>query len=366
MKILITGGAGFIGGHLYKSLLKNGASDIVIIDNLSPQIHGEEASFNDSRVEFIKMDIRNISNLDRSFDFDIVFHLVSETGTGQSMYEISKYVDVNENGTAALLEYLLKFNKKNFRIVLTSSRSIYGEGAYINNKNDLIHPESRSLKQLEENKWDMFIGQEKLKPIPTPETLPPKPGSIYAATKYSQEMLIKVFCSSNNIPYSICRLQNVYGEGQSLRNPYTGIISIFYNRMRQKLPINIFEDGYESRDFIHVEDVVTALIKSSISKSNALIVNVGSGKQTSVIELAKTLKKISASNVELNITGAFRLGDIRHCYADLSFAHKNLEFFPQVTLESGITRFVNWASMEPEYKDKSEIAQKELSEKGLA
>ena len=367
--ILITGGAGFIGKHLYERLLSEGAK-IHIYDNLSEQIHGKEPAFNDPRVKFTYADICDQDSIQSAvLDADIIFHLAAETGTGQSMYQIKKYVKVNETGTAILLEAILKSKNKGQQIVLASSRSIYGEGAYELKDGNVFQPDPRTSKQLENRLWDFYDEDgDILKTIPTPSTLPVKPGSIYAATKFSQEMLFSVFSKAQKIPCSILRFQNVYGEGQSLRNPYTGIISIFYNRMRQGLPINIFEDGLESRDFVHVSDVVEALV-SSIGHTDSdkpLVCNVGSGEKTTVLTLANLLYKVANIEPSIEVSGDFRVGDVRHCYADLTCAERYLKFIPKISLSDGLTKFVGWSSLQPEYQDNSSIAMAELVNRGLS
>lgn len=367
--ILITGGAGFIGTHLTSVLQENG-HHVTILDCLSKQIHGDSEYKPPKGVNFIYGDVRNAEIVRRAIKgIDVVYHLAAETGTGQSMYEIGRYVDVNEMGTAVLLEELARSSKDDVQFVLASSRSIYGEGAYSSKNGEIFQPNSRTYDQLNEGIWDFLDNDGNVvAPIPTPSNLQPKPGSIYAATKYSQEMLVTVACASKALPCTILRFQNVYGEGQSLRNPYTGIISIFYNRMRQNLPINIFEDGKESRDFVHVCDVVDAL-KNCLDRDNLsrpLIANIGSGVPTTVSELANTLSEVSGFVVPIEISGDFRVGDIRHCFADLSCAKRGLDFYPKISLKHGLTRFAKWAAIQPEYSDKSEAALDELAKQGLA
>ena len=366
--ILITGGAGFIGTHLTTVLQANGHR-VTILDCLSKQIHGDLEYKPPKDITFIYGDIRNVEIVREAIKgIDVVYHLAAETGTGQSMYEISRYVDVNEMGTAVLFEELAKSNNR-VQFILASSRSIYGEGAYRSKNGDIFQPDSRTYDQLHEGIWDFLdIDGNTVTPIATPSNLQPKPGSIYAATKYSQEMLVNVACLSKAMPCTILRFRNVYGEGQSLRNPYTGIISIFYNRMRQNLPINIFEDGEESRDFVHVSDVVDAL-HNCLDRdhlSAPLIANIGSGVPTTVSELANTISKICGFEVPVKISGDFRVGDIRHCFADLSCAERGLNFHPKISLKDGLKRFTKWASEQPEYKDKSESALDELAKQGLA
>ena len=366
--ILITGGAGFIGTHLYKRLLELGAR-VTVYDKMSTQIHGEDAIFCEPRVSFIKDDVCNIERLSAALvDVDVVYHLAAETGTGQSMYQIRHYVETNNGGSAAVLEAVASLKRRKIALVLASSRSIYGEGAYKNSIGEIYQPNSRSKKMLEMKIWEPLDDNgNKLVPIATPCSLPPKPGSIYAATKYSQEMLFSSFAAAHGLNCSILRFQNVYGEGQSLQNPYTGILSIFFNRMRQGLPINIFEDGKESRDFVHVSDVVDALVAAIVvpESPRPITVNIGSGEQTSVIQLASLLSELSGHRVPLEVTGDFRVGDIRHCFADLTCAEESLGYSPKIPLQEGLSRFLAWAKDQPTYRDQSARAMTELASKGL-
>ena len=371
MRILITGGLGFIGLVLSRRLLALG-HDIVCLDSLTPQIHGDvPAIVVPAGVRTIRGDVRQLGRLTGQEEgFDIVFHLAAETGTGQSMYRIADYVDVNEGGTAALLEAISQWSTKPSKVILASSRSVYGEGAYIDpaRPDKLIQPEARSKAQLNEGVWEFqSVDGQPLQAVATPEALPFAPNSVYAATKASQELLLRSAGHAMGFKPVIFRFQNVYGEGQSLQNPYTGIISIFYNRARQGLEIPIYEDGLESRDFIHVEDIVTALVSSiDADLPPAAILNLGSGIPTSVRHLAETLLTVAEFNVPLNVTGQFRVGDIRHCYADMTLAREMLGFEPKISLRDGLLRFVNWAASQPVHIDKSEQATQELRAKGLA
>lgn len=366
-KVLITGGAGFIGRHLTNKLLDAGY-DVVIYDNLNPQIHGENASYEYIGAEkFVKADIRNKEQLQTHLEgTSIVYHLAAETGTGQSMYEMERYVDVNDRGTSILLEAISNSSSVT-DIVLSSSRSIYGEGLYIDG-DDLVNPPSRKMEDLKNGVWEIRGSSGAfLRPRPTSEECPINPGSIYAATKYSQEMLLNIFANYSGLRTTILRFQNVYGPGQSLRNPYTGIISIFYNRIRQDLPINIFEDGLESRDFVYVDDVVDSLIKSiARADTDNIILNIGTGVQTTVSNLVESLSEVLETKVNYEITGDFRLGDIRHNYADITAANATIDYSPKYLLKDGLRKFVAWAKGQPEYEDLSGKALSELKSKGLS
>lgn len=370
MRIIITGGLGFIGSALARSLAAAG-HEVTIIDSLSVQIHGVVPRVSvPEGVQVVRLDVRQVIEHAEIFDgSDAVYHLAAETGTAQSMYKIADYVSVNELGTAALLEAIARCSRRPTRVVLASSRSVYGEGAYeaVDAPGTLIQPTARSKEQMLAGKWEPrdASGRE-LRPLPTPESLPYAPGSIYAATKASQELLLNVAAAALGFRSTILRLQNVYGEGQSLQNPYTGIISIFFNRARQGLEIPIYEDGKESRDFVHVTDVVQALqavLRAEMPSGQVL--NIGSGEGVAVARLAKELIEVSGYNVATRVTGQFRVGDIRHCYADLTQASRLLGYVPQVSLREGLSLFCAWASAQPLHEDKLDCATEELRKKGL-
>lgn len=369
-KVLITGGAGFIGTHLCKKLLEKNY-DIIIYDNLSPQIHGENKKIPNwmkAETTFIKADIRDRESLKKSvLQADKIVHLAAETGVGQSMYEIQRYTDVTIQGTSILWDILV--NEKNHvnKVILSSSRAVYGEGKYNCSKCGEVYPESRKIEDLKQGKWEIScpICGEKLDVCATDEKSMLKTTSIYAICKKTQEEMCMTMGKTLGIPCSIVRYQNVYGPFQSLNNPYTGILSIFTSRLRNNKPIQVYEDGLESRDFVHVEDVVdgTMMVLES-EKANYEIFNIGNGKSTTVLELATILTKYINPKLVPEIAGKYRMGDIRHCYADISKAQEILGYNPKYDVESGVKDFLSWAEKE-EAKDFSDNAERELTKKGL-
>lgn len=371
MKVLVTGGMGFIGSALVQRLLEIGHT-VVVLDSLTAQVHGNlptlDIAWRDhDLVRFSRSDIRDETMLDISLsDCDAVVHLAAETGTGQSMYQIGHYYSVNVTALAKMLELIGTRHRQIRRVVFASSRSVYGEGAY-RSSNGLVVPPPRSKEALERGEFEPSgPNGELLHVVPTPETVVPAPASMYAATKLAGEVMLEIFSRTYGVGAAALRFQNVYGERQSLKNPYTGILSIFANRLRQNLPINIFEDGLESRDFVHVSDVVQSIVLAlGIDQPGYMVTNVGSGLPTTVLEVASILKRLLNSSSALEITGDYRAGDIRHCYADLSRAEFMLGFRPNVTLETGLDRFIRWVLTQPVLPASSQSVQSELVRLGL-
>jgi dTDP-L-rhamnose 4-epimerase len=370
-KVLITGGAGFIGSHLGERLFHKGYQ-VVVLDKLSSQIHGDKADFPSTLKEISECNVGDVADpntyLQLPKDFDFVFHLAAETGTGQSMYAISHYSEVNVLGTALLIEHLAKQEKKVKKIILSSSRAVYGEGAYRCDTHGLVFPQERKEVDLVQGKFEPFCPfcDQELALVHTGEDAMFRPLSVYGITKLSQELLLMQSTKSLGIPFVALRFQNVYGLGQSLSNPYTGILSIFSTRMRHGQDIDIFEDGKESRDFVYIDDVVDSLVLALEKEAaNGEVFNIGSGKGTSVMEVSQSLKEKLKAHVNLNITGKYRVGDIRHNVADISKAQSLLGFIPKVNLEEGLSQFVEWFMKQPLAEDKSEKALSELKERGL-
>lgn len=374
-RILITGGAGFIGSSLALKLIEKG-HEVTVLDNLSTQIHGETPQNSElyglikDKVNFIKGDVRNRKDWLKALkEQQIIVHFAAETGTGQSMYEIEKYTDVNINGTAIFLDILANDKSQNVeKIIIASSRSIYGEGKYKCQEHGIVYP-------LERNEQDMLRKDFSVKcPIcmrdaelqPTDENSKIHPSSIYGLTKQAQEDMCMIAGKTLGIPVVAFRYQNVYGPGQSLSNPYTGILSIFSTRIKNGNDINIFEDGEESRDFVFIEDVVNATILGIEKESaNYNIYNVGSGVRTSVLEVARTLVSTYGNSVNYSISGNFRLGDIRDNYADLTKIKNDLDYRPKVTFKEGIKSFCDWVSTQEVHKDDYNKSITEMKEKGL-
>ncbi|TXH61571.1 MAG: NAD-dependent epimerase/dehydratase family protein [Burkholderiaceae bacterium] len=369
MRIVITGGLGFIGLALCRRLLEAGHA-VRLVDSLSPQIHGALPDvLAPEGAEVLRADVRRLGDHPEALaDCDAVYHLAAETGTAQSMYRIEEYTDVNATGTAALLQALARAPRRPRKVVLASSRSVYGEGAYAaEGTGTIVQPGTRSKAQLEAGQWEPRGPRgEMLRPVPTPETLPFAPSSVYAATKAAQELLLLSAAEALGIEPVVFRFQNVYGEGQSLMNPYTGIISIFFNRARQGLEIPLYEDGLESRDFVHVADIVDALVAAlQADVPPGLPMNLGSGEPTSVRMLANELLAASGFKASVRVSGQYRVGDIRHCYADLGRARDVLGYKPRVSLAQGLARFCAWAAQQPAYQDRLDAAAEELRRKGL-
>lgn len=374
-KILVTGGAGFIGSYLIKKLLKT-SSSIRVLDCLSPQIHGQipknlEWLYND-KLEFIRDSITSKKTVERALEgIDTVIHLAAETGTGQSMYEISRYFDVNVQGTANLLDVLQnnKFGTSVRSLIVASSRAIYGEGSYMCSVHGIVFPESRTNDHMFSGNFEVYCPkcEQVLTLTSTEETAPFRPMSVYGLTKQVQEQAVLMYARTNNLNAFALRYQNVFGPGQSLKNPYTGILAVFSNLARQGQPIDVYEDGLESRDFVYIDDVVEASMRAVMyDGSFAGALNVGTGEAVPVITVAQEINSYFGNKSEIRISGAFRLGDIRHNKAATHRLESVLNFKPSVSFREGLHKFLAWVETQP-LEDKSAYQKSvaELQERGL-
>jgi len=372
--ILVTGGAGFIGSNLALKLISKGYN-ITVLDNLSEQIHGLIPENHSplyrsimGKVNFIKGNVTSKDDWRKAItNQDVIVHYAAETGTGQSMYEIEKYVNVNINGTAIGLDILANEQHHIKKFVIASSRSIYGEGKYFSKELGLVYPKHRTSANMDKGNFEVnVIGSSKLDLMATDEESKIHPSSVYGITKYNQEQMIMTVCPTIGIEPVAFRYQNVYGPGQSLKNPYTGILSIFSTQIKNKNHINIFEDGRESRDFVFVDDVVDATILGIEKKeANNDIFNVGTGIPIDVITVAKSLIKNYGIDVPITISGNYRLGDIRHNYADLTKIKNKLGFEPKFSFEQGLKLFTNWVNQQDIQQDNYLKSIEEMKAKGL-
>jgi dTDP-L-rhamnose 4-epimerase len=374
-KILITGGAGFIGSHLALQLLHKG-HDLTVLDNLSPQVHGFDPANTSplyksikDKLRFIKGDVTNSEDWKNAIgDNELIVHLAAETGTGQSMYQVSRYIDTNMGGTAVLLDILANQKTKVHKLLVASSRAIYGEGKYLTDDKMAVYPGNRKAADMDRGIFEVSIPgiNGPLQVTATDEESRIHPSSVYGITKQNQEQLVMLVGPSLGINAVALRFQNVYGPGQSLSNPYTGILSIFSSLIKNHKPVNIFEDGKESRDFIFINDAVHAMMLA-VEKPEAdnQVFNVGTGIPVTVMEVAKTLKKHYGIEVPLHVTGNYRLGDIRHNYADIRKIKEQLGFQPLVNFEEGAQRFAEWVDQQPVMNSKFDESIRELKEKGL-
>ena len=375
-KVLITGGAGFIGSNVALKLIAKGI-DVTVLDNLSPQIHGDNPEVTSPLYQSIKGKVRFVKGTVTSRDdwrkvldgVDAVLHLAAETGTGQSMYEIEKYVNVNIGGTAILLDILTNEKTDVKRVVVAESRAIYGEGRYWSDElNAFEYPDERPEETMSKGDFEVkYPGcLEPLKLVGTTEDSKIHPGSVYGITKQVQGQLVHMVCQSIGIESVSFRYQNVYGPGQSLSNPYTGILSIFSTRIKNGNGINIFEDGKETRDFVYIDDIADATILGlTVPGVSGNAFNIGTGVATDVLNVANTLKKYYGIDVPITVSGNYRLGDIRHNFADITKARKLLGFEPRWSFDKGIEQFCRWVDSQPIQQDNYEASIEEMKQKGL-
>jgi dTDP-L-rhamnose 4-epimerase len=372
--ILITGGAGFIGTNVARELIKQGYT-ITILDNFNPQIHGERRELPEDLKDIAHLIIGDVSDKDTFYSAlkgkDAVIHYAAETGTGQSMYDISRYTFVNIQATATLCDYIVNEDHNIKTVIVASSRSIYGEGKYYSEACGDVYPAARTYNSVKET-FEVVCpasGNNNLTVKATDENSKIHPSSFYGITKQVQEQMIILATRLKNLNGFALRYQNVYGPGQSLKNPYTGILSIFSRLALQDEKINVFEDGLESRDFVYIDDVVNATVNClDESLEGQHILNVGSGVATTVLEVANEIISYLNSKSEIVVSGIFREGDIRHNFADLKLVEETLGFKPEWQFKEGLHKFIDWALQQndmPQNLDDYKTSLAELKDRGL-
>ncbi len=368
MNILITGGAGFIGSHLADDLLARG-HHVRALDNLSPQVHGAAQSrpaYLADDVELVRGDVRDDAAVGQALDgIDAVFHFAAAVGVGQSMYEIAHYTSTNNLGTAVLLQALIKRPVQ--RLVVASSMSLYGEGLYRASDGTSVEGHERPLEQLRAADWELHDTHgDAVEPIPTPETKSPSLSSVYALSKFDQERMALMIGRAYGIPTVALRFFNVFGTRQALSNPYTGVLAIFASRLLNDNPPLIFEDGLQRRDFVSVYDIVQACrLALDSPKAAGRAFNVGSGRSFTVREVATLLAGILGKpEIQADICGKYRVGDIRHCFADVTLARTELGYEPRIALEDGLVELAEWLESQVA-DDRVAEASRELTARGL-
>jgi dTDP-L-rhamnose 4-epimerase len=368
-QILITGGAGFVGSHVADALLQTGHS-VRVLDDLTAQVHpcGIPDYLSDD-VEFVHGDVRDPNVLrDALKGVEVVYHFAATVGVGQSMYEISRYMSVNTQGTAELLQAILDNKAPVEKIVVASSMSIYGEGRYVCTKCGLAaSPPVRTIDELKRGDWDLHCTQCRglLKPQPTAEDKPSEINSMYALSKRDQEELCLIYGRTYGLPVTALRFFNIYGTRQALSNPYTGVAAVFGSRMLNGNPPLVFEDGEQMRDFVSIHDIVRAnLLAMERPESDGEVINVGCGKPITIRRVSELLASALGVNAEPVITNKFRAGDIRHCYGDISKARFLLGYEPRITHEEGFRELADWLRGQ-KAEDKADTMLKELSAYGL-
>ncbi len=368
-QVLITGGAGFVGSHLADGLLRQGHA-VRVLDDLTPQVHpgGLRPEYLSPDVELVHGDVRDPNLLKSVLDgTDVVYHFAATVGVGQSMYEISRYMSVNTQGTAELLQAVLDTKAKVEKIVVASSMSIYGEGRYVGADGRSYAPPVRSTEQLKRGEWEVSVDDSgPLQPVPTDEDKPSEINSMYALSKRDQEELCMIYGRTYGLPVTALRFFNIYGTRQALSNPYTGVAAVFASRMLNGKQPLIFEDGEQQRDFVSIHDIVRAnLLAMDAPKSNGQVINIGSGTPVSIRRIAELLAgALGSRGLAPVVTGKYRAGDIRHCYADISRARELLGYEPQVTHEEGFAELAGWLASQ-EAEDKADTMLEQLAAHGL-
>jgi len=367
-KVLILGGAGFVGSHTADALLREGY-DVTVFDNLSEQVHGARfPAYLSSDVHFIKGDVRDLSALSRAVaNADAIYHLAAAVGVGQSMYDISTYMSVNVQGTANVLQAILDMRAEPEKLIVASSMSIYGEGRCLCEDCGEVAPHPRNIAQFKRKQWELscpFCGKA-LSSISTSEGKPLECTSIYALCKKAQEEMALLFGRTYDIPTVALRYFNIYAPRQALSNPYTGVAAIFASRLMNDSAPLVFEDGLQLRDFVEIRDIVQAnLLALTSSGADGMAVNVGSGKPVTVRQVAEEISRMLGTEIQPTISGTYRVGDIRHCYADISTISRVLGYAPQVSFREGIATLVEWLQSQQAH-DYTEQALTQLTMRGL-
>jgi len=366
--VLVTGGAGFIGSHVVDRLLETGAA-VRVLDSLDPQVHDGSRGQINPGAELIEGDVRDRETVRKSLKgVDRLVHLAAAVGVGQSMYEIERYTSVNALGAAVVLEESMALRDRLAKVVVASSMSIYGEGLYrCSSERTEIAPEPRSDQQLEARQWELrcpSCGQA-LEPVATPESKPLAPASIYAVGKRDHEEMFLAWGRAYRVPVTALRFFNVYGPRQSLSNPYTGVAAIFAARLLNGRPPVVFEDGRQSRDFVHVSDVVASVERTLVpGRGDGRAINVGTGRPVSVLDVADVLRRELRVEVDVEIRNQFRAGDIRHCFADISLARDELGYHPEISFDEGMRELAEWLA-DRQATDLVEEATDALVKRGL-
>ncbi len=367
-KILVTGGAGFVGSHLVDALLSEG-HEVRVFDNLTPQVHSNgRPEYLAQGIEFINGDMRDIDAVQSAIrGVDVIYHLAAAVGVGQSMYEISNYMASNTQGTANLLQAILDQKSKIEKLIVASSMSIYGEGKYWCNSCGEVAPKPRGNDQLKSKQWEVkcVYCDRGLKPIATDETKPLQCTSIYALSKKDQEEMCLLFGRTYEVPVVALRFFNIYGTRQALSNPYTGVAAIFASRLLNDNAPMVFEDGRQMRDFVSVHDIVQANLLAMKPKcGDGMALNIGSGDPISISDVARTLTTELGKTIPTDITGKYRAGDIRHCFADISCARRVLGYEPKYKFADGVRELVGWLRSQNAV-DRAQEATAQLTAYGL-
>ncbi len=367
-RVLVTGGAGFVGSHLVDALIEQGHS-VRIFDNLTPQVHADGMpAYLATSVEFVRGDTRDMDLLRNAVrGMDVIFHLAAAVGVGQSMYEIAQYMGTNTQGTANLLQAILDTKCRVEKLVVASSMSIYGEGKYECAMCGETAPPPRANERLRKKLWETYCGEcgSVLTPVPTDEAKPLQCTSFYALSKKDQEEMCLLFGRTYSVPTVALRYFNIYGTRQALSNPYTGVAAIFASRLLNGNRPLIFEDGEQMRDFVSVHDVVQAnLLAMARAEANGMALNIGSGQPISIRQIANVLNEALGTELGAEVTGKYRAGDIRHCFANIFAAARTLGYRPKVDFAAGVRDLAEWLKSQTA-ADRASEAVEQLNVYGL-